>query len=84
MSSLGKAKSFATASDINPPGKGRNRLRREFRSSPLSPYFPISFSLTHLTSVLYVIKKKRGETKNDSRQNDWERNAFATPGYLAD
>lgn len=32
MSSLGKAKSFATVSDINPPGKGRNRLRRKFLS----------------------------------------------------
>lgn len=47
MPSLGKAKSFATVNDINPPGKGRNRLRRKF----LSPSVPIFFLLTHFSFV---------------------------------
>lgn len=70
MSSLGKAKSFATASDINPPGEGRNRLRRKF----LSPSLSLFSDSSHFSFV--CDKKERAEGWH--LQNDFGRNASAT------
>lgn len=70
MSSLGKAKSFATVSDINPPGKGRNRLRRKF----VSP----SLSLFSDSSHFSFVRDKKGAREGRRLQNDFGRNAFAT------